>query len=415
MRRIPAIIFISVLTAIILSGCSGSRRFATKTETVRYGAPASISENVPVRVLLGEKENDYSFEVRETVKIFRNNEELALVRRGNKLNFTTLGNNVKLTIGPKSFDANFFLIKPEKNGGTLAYGGRSYRGALKILPGNNSLKIINSLTLDEYLKGVLPAEMPSGSESYFQALKAMAICARTYTLNRLAEKKSIFDVYLDTRDQAYSGASGEHRLTDKAVDETSGQALYYNGRPAEVYYSAACGGHTADAANVFGTQDAPYLRGVEDGDPPNCSIEPGFRWEEIYPEEVFISRLRTAGLVKHKEYSLRDVEVESRTSSGRVADLHVILFNKDDGEITVDIPGVRLRNILRTADNTSILRSTLFKVEMGSGDEVKLIGRGNGHGVGLCQWGAIAQSKRGKNYRQILNFYFPGTEIKELR
>ncbi len=394
---------------MFIAGCSSSRYVERKETYVP-------SKSLPIRVLLSDKNNSLSYVVEKPVMLLNQTRVFALVKKGNLLNFSVNGESLRLEIAGKIFTGNYFELKPQEADQFISYNGRRYRGYLKFVSNGSEVQAINRVTLEDYLKGVVPAEMPVGQgDSYFQALKAFAICARTYTIMKYNGRQSYFDVYLDTRDQVYGGADIEQPIADKAVDDTRSLILTYDGRPAKVFYHAACGGHTANARDVFGIKDAPYLDGVKDGDPPNCSIAPGFLWEEDYPQSVFIDRLRTAGLLHDGNYKIKSAEVESRYKSGRVKVLAVNLISDDGTTSTVSLIGNNIRSVIRTADNIGILKSTMFNISLKENDEVVITGKGNGHGVGLCQWGAIHQSIEGKSYSEILSFYFPGTTVKELK
>ncbi len=396
------------LSLIFLAGCSSSRYTAKK---YNY----KPSKSIPVRALLFEGKRKLFYKVESTVILLNENKPAALIKEGNKLMFSADGNLLTLNISGKIFNGKYFELKPQNKDEFVFYNGKKYYGFLKFTSDGENINVINKVSLDDYLKGVVPAEMPAGNNSYFQALKAFAICARTYALMKLNEDQSYYDVYIDTRDQVYGGADVETELSDKAIDETRNLILTYDGKPAKVFYHACCGGHTANAKNVFGINNAPYLEGVQDGDPPNCSIAPNFSWEEYYPAGVFVDRLRDAGLISSKDYKLKSINVESRFKSGRVDVLSIKLSSANNDIKTVKLTGNEIRTVIRTADNSAILKSTLFKIHVENNGDVVINGRGNGHGVGLCQWGAIHQSTEGKNYKQILSFYFPGTVIKELK
>jgi len=107
---------------------------------------------------------------------------------------------------------------------------------------------------------------------------------------------------------------------------------------------------------------------------------------------------------------LEDISVLSRFSSGRVHELEIEVVDENNEEIIIAILGNEIRSVLRTANNKSILWSTMFDVELNS-DEVILLGKGFGHGVGMCQWGAISLSQNGWEYNKILELYYPGTEM----
>ena len=407
MRRVLSnVIFLSAVL-LFISGCSSSNRFSNR---IKNYVP---SNSAPINVLLSD--NNSTITIENPVILYKDNKAFALVKDGNRLNFFFDGSNLNLNIAGKNFNAGYFEIKPAEGESTISYKGRKYFGVLKIIPGGRAIKIINRLPLEDYLKGVVPAEMPVGKgTSYFQALKAFAICARTYAINRMKNNNSLFDVYVDTRDQVYGGAGYERELADRAVDETAGMILTYDGSPAIVYYHSSCGGHTEEASKIFGV-NVPYLKGVEDGDPANCSIAPNFYWTEKYPEKIFIERLISAGLINHGNYSLQRVEVKDRDKSGRVSELVISLNDNNGDDKDVRIEGNRIRSIIKTASGNEILRSTMFDISLSGDKTVTITGKGYGHGVGLCQWGAINQSINGRDYKQILSFYFPGTEVNKLK
>jgi stage II sporulation protein D len=188
--------------------------------------------------------------------------------------------------------------------------------------------------------------------------------------------------------------------------------LTYDNEPAITFYHSTCGGFTEDASNVFSIKNAPYLQSIKDGDEPLCSISPKFAWTEFYSADEFIQRLRAAGLITGFAWKLDTINVVSRFKSGRVNELRITLKDDENQLKTVKIYGNNIRNIIRTSDNKSILNSTLFDIRKGENDNVTIIGRGYGHGVGLCQFGAINLSRMGKDFVYILSHYYPGTKIK---
>jgi stage II sporulation protein D len=400
------LIFLS-LVIINISGCSSGSRYAEKENT------SIPSKTIPIRVLISDKGNNLNYFVENPVVLYNDEKEIAIIKKGNILTFSQDRSSIILSISDKTFESKYFELKSQATGKTISFDGKNYEGLLKIISDGENVKVINRISLEDYLKGVVPAEMPTGSgDSYFQALKAFSICARTYAVMKMGSNNSFFDVYLDTRDQVYDGTDVENPLSDKAVDETKNLILTYGGKPATVFYSAACGGHTEDAGNVFAGVEAPYLKGVKDGDPPNCSIEPGFNWQEIYTSKTIVDMLKSAGYISNENYILKNIEVKSRFESGRVNILQITLNKISGEEKIIKIEGNKIRSIIRTADNKHILRSTMFNISFTNGTVI-IKGKGNGHGVGLCQWGAIHHSVDGKNYKQILSFYFPGTDVEE--
>jgi len=283
------------------------------------------------------------------------------------------------------------------------------------LSNRNSISVINHVDIESYIKGVIPKEMPLGKgEENFEALKAFAICARTYTLMKMKREKN-FDLYIDTRDQVYGGVDVEKLISNKAVDETKDLILTYNNKPAIVFYHSTCGGKTEDVKNIFGIDTAYYLSGVDDGINPYCSISPSFEWEEVFSSSLFIERLKLAGLVDSLFDVLENIYIVNRFESGRVNELRIELSSSETGEKkSISLFGNNIRGIIRTANNKSILKSIWFDLTLDENKNVIIHGKGYGHGVGLCQWGAVSQSRAGIKFKEILSHYFPGTEISYL-
>jgi stage II sporulation protein D len=251
-----------------------------------------------------------------------------------------------------------------------------------------------------------------GNDNY-EALKAFAIAARTYAINKVFNSKTYYDLLPDIRDQVYGGADAEHPLSNRAVDETEGLILTYDDEPATVFYHSTCGGFTESAANVFTKDDISYLRTISDGNNAYCSISPNFNWTEMIPESLLIKRLFDAKLINDTNCSINNFIIKSRFHSGRINELEISL-KYNDGTKSISIFGNQIRSIIKNKAGNGLLKSNNFIIEIDENRNVIITGKGSGHGVGLCQWGAIGQSRLGKNYKEILNHYFPGTEIKKL-
>ncbi len=142
--------------------------------------------------------------------------------------------------------------------------GKRYRGRILVyLNDRGLLNLINELPVDQYLRGVVPSEMGPIQYNQVEALKAQAVAARTYTLRNLGEfAREGYDICATPRCQVYNGMGVEHSLSDRAVAETAGQVLLYQGRLVDALYSSTCGGHTEDVKVVFPLKEEPYLKGV---------------------------------------------------------------------------------------------------------------------------------------------------------
>ena len=379
----------------MIAGCAASKKFTREDKNTEeiYKDNSSL-----IRVLLDEKMNSFNYNVDESVILKNELKTISGVDKGNTLQFFADGNNVKLRLDNKTYSSKFFQVLPENE--------RTLKDMQDFIWYKD-----NTLTLEEYIKGVVPLEMPVGKGTEnFEVLKAFAICVRTYAIKKLNSNNN-YDIYGDTRDQVYGGEGSERILSNKAILETRGLILTYNNTPAATFYHSTCGGYTEDGTNVFQVRNAPYLQSIKDGDEPLCSISPKFQWTETYRDFEFINRLRTAGLVSGPDWKLDKINVNSRFKSGRVNELQITLNGDGKKDKVVKIYGNDIRKIIRKSDNTAILNSTFFDISINENNNVVISGKGNGHGVGLCQWGAINLSRMGKDFVYILSHYYPGTKI----
>jgi stage II sporulation protein D len=179
--------------------------------------------------------------------------------------------------------------------GTALYGGSNltYRGAIRVVLGASGLAAVNVLPVEDYLRGVVPSEMPSSWKP--AALEAQAVAARGYALATAAPVGSLFDVYADTRSQAYAGMSVERPETDAAIASTSGQVLTYGGKLATTYFSSSSGGRTANVQEVFaGAVATPYLVAVDD---PYDGASPYHDWTVTFTGAQIAQELGYAGTI----------------------------------------------------------------------------------------------------------------------
>jgi stage II sporulation protein D len=273
--------------------------------------------------------------------------------------------------------------------------------------------------MESYLLGVVSAEMGRRSSSEQAALRALAVVSRTYAFRNLRRWRSEgFDLYATVSDQAYGGIGAETPEGRAAVSETRGRVLTYNGAPIEAFYYSTCGGRTADGYEVFRGASRPYLRSGADATPQGtayCSISPRYHWREEWSgsslRAVLARYLPNPGGKSLNLDRLADVRVTHRTGSGRVDQLMV---STGESELRVDGQS-NIRQVLRTPGG-DLLRSTAFTlVVSGAGNSVSHLvaeGSGAGHGVGLCQWGAVGRARAGQGHEQILAAYYPGTRLE---
>lgn len=183
---------------------------------------------------------------------------------------TAAGKKVRLRLVDEDYndlltDPRTMLALPSAGGKPIEVDGKTYRGAVEVLvPGLSRLRAVNVVNLEEYLRGVVPHELGPGLYPELEALKAQAVAARTYAVaNRGQFAADGYDLCDTPRCQVYEGSRGEDVLSDRAIEETAGLILTYEGQPINALYTATCGGHTEDASNVFSQEKAAYLKGVE--------------------------------------------------------------------------------------------------------------------------------------------------------
>ena len=298
--------------------------------------------------------------------------------------------------------------------------GRPYRGEALVVASGDEVIVVTRVAIEDYLRGVVPLEIGERQASEHAAVEAQAIAARSYAWAHLAPSQR-FDVRATVDDQVYGGAKAERPVADAAVAATAGEVLRYAGRIADAPYHSTCGGMTAEPGEVWtGEAGAPYLRRVDDHVPGSsrawCDISPRYEWErEMTAAQVgaAVSRyLRSRGS-SESIGTVRAMRVESHTPSGRVGTLSV---TGSDGETT--LRGNAIRYALRSTGG-ELLNSTYFSVETSgsgtAGRRFTIRGRGYGHGIGMCQWGAIGRARAGQDAVTILQTYYPGTSVGIVR
>jgi stage II sporulation protein D len=293
--------------------------------------------------------------------------------------------------------------------------GQGYRGNLNLrLSEPNSLRAINVAPIEAYLSGVVGAEMYSYWEP--QALQAQAVAARTYALyikNRFGKERS-WDVTTTQANQVYRGLAAETATVRSAVEQTRGMILVCPAANGEkeifpTYYSSMCGGHTEDSQAVFGESFAA-LQAVEC---PWCNRIARDSFRDWGPVEYSIEEIhrRLTGRypsLAEKLGKVTAVEIIRTGRFGRVTGVSILGSNgkKDflrgeDFRLALDPSGMKLK-------------STIFSLRRKGIVYAFFDGHGFGHGVGLCQTGAEYLAREGRTYREILSWYYPGSEIVRL-
>jgi stage II sporulation protein D len=279
----------------------------------------------------------------------------------------------------------------------LYLGGRPYRGAMIVRRNNDgTLDVIDQLDVEEYLYGVVAAEM---SPDWPQiALQVQAIASRSFAVARARDAEyDGYDVKAGEQDQAYAGSAFETQSSVNAVDATRGVVIVYNDHIVKAYYSACDGGYTADGSALEDPE--PYLQAVPD---PYASGSPNLAW-----------RARVL---------LADFSAALRASVGDVGDVTAIRPGPADASgrlLSVSIAGTGgsrtvAGTLFRKLVGTHVIKSTRINAIEVDGDSLQVSGSGYGHGVGMSQWGVKGMADRGLGIYQILGFYYRGTMLSKI-
>lgn len=339
-------------------------------------------------------------------------------RRGRRLRAVRQGTST-------SWSDGIITLRTDRDDELGIYAGQRFRGVIRIIASDTGIVVVNVLPVEWYLRGVVPLEIGVRTASEDAAVEAQAIAARSYTVVRLAgtagsaARNANYDLLSSVADQVYGGVDAERPFSNEAVARTVGLVIKYKGRVVNAPYHSTCGGETAEPDEVWRSGDEPFLKRVSDRIPGTadryyCDISPRFSWTRTLSAGQLDAAVRAylasyttvpSGGAGH----VRAATIESRTASGRVARL---IIAADRGNFA--LRGNDIRYVLRQPGG-EILNSTYFSLEpemrRGSLDKLVVRGNGYGHGIGMCQWGAIGRARAGQSARYILATYYPGTTV----
>jgi stage II sporulation protein D len=274
-------------------------------------------------------------------------------------------------------------------------GSLQISGVIQLLRRGKGRLLVNHVDLEEYVKGVVPAEVNSAWHP--EMLKVQAIATRTYALyQHMLSARRDYDVVAGIQDQVYRGRHGIDERVIQAVESTRGLVVTHEGAPIYAAFSSTAAGITEDAMIVW-SKDLPYLKGVE------CPFDlesPYYQWKASVKIDSLEKNLRQQGFMVGTISALTPL---AYSRAGRVATLRIA---HSSGELTLR------GEDLRKAVGYTVVPSTQFVVES-VGQDVVFSGYGAGHAVGLCQWGAKELAELGYSFSSILGYYYPGTELQD--
>ena len=355
---------------------------------------------------------------REVVRA-RGPDAWSVERRGRQLRAVRQGTST-------SWSDGFLTLRSDREDEFGIFGAEKVRGTIRVIASDTGIVVVNVLPVEWYLRGVVPLEIGgprAGNEA--AAVEAQAIAARSYTVARLAAgegaaRNANYDMLSSVADQVYGGADAERPFSNDAVARTIGLVLKFNGRVVSAPYHSTCGGETAEPDEVWRSSNEPFLQRVSDRIPGTsdrfyCDISPRFSWTRTLSGDELDAAVRAylgtyTSVPSGGAGRVRNVTVESHTPSGRVGRL---IIAAERGNFA--LRGNDIRYVLRTPGG-EILNSTYFSVltelrREGGVARVVVKGNGYGHGIGMCQWGAIGRARAGQSARAILATYYPGTTV----
>jgi stage II sporulation protein D len=276
---------------------------------------------------------------------------------------------------------SFFQIKPLKPQITE----RRYEDGLEITSKNKSLFIINVVKTDNYIAGVVQSET-WGATTNIDFFKVQAICCRNYLMNNLEKHaEEGYNLCDGVHCQAYKTRANKKEVTEGAYKSKGEVIVDSQGNIIETLFHSNSGGETVNAKDVWG-KDVPYLVSIEDSFSVGCK---NYQWEKYIKLKDWLNYFRNKGL------NIKDKEIEDA----------LINFSQQEGRKT-DLLGIPLTTIRKDFN----LKSTYFDVQKWGG-EVKLTGKGYGHGVGMSQEGAIKMCEEGYEYWEVIEHYFKGVKV----
>ncbi|HEY3412280.1 MAG TPA: SpoIID/LytB domain-containing protein [Armatimonadota bacterium] len=340
----------------------------------------------------------------------------------------------------------------------ITIGTRAYLGAIEVRVGDSGLEVVNEVRREDYIAGVLAGE--SVKAFPLGALKAQAVAARTFALSQSGHRPNGIDVVDTVADQVYGGTRSDWPEIRQAVEETAGIIATYHDEPIVAYFSADCGGQTrSNAAAGLSHRELPYLLPVVDapaGGPDYCSASPRHTWTLDIPAADIIAKLNAKGGTKLA--AITDIRFNRVSADGRVGEVEVeglpvsekaiapaaqpgaatpaepkVESPAAQGDSAAD-PGKPVVPVapadpgtapptpepvkstfagyeFRKMVGTNVLKSQIMTVSRSGEDTWTFSGRGYGHGVGLCQWGACGMARAGIGYDAILKHYYTGIEL----
>lgn len=373
--------FYFVITSLIFySGCN---------------AESKSSSLEPVRVRLFEGELSCNIASKERIVIRNFPSGRVFLNSYFEKPLTIKYSSQGFIVGSQLFKADSLLIEPSGKS-ALILNGKAYRGTISLHKTDNALTIVNHIEIEDYVKGVIANEMLSSSDE--EALKAQAVVIRSFGLYHvLRYKDRLYSI--EANKIVYKGKDSENSKTNKAVEDTRGEIVYYNDSLLLTHFCASCGGYTEYAGNVW---EAPFIF-PKPVPCPYCRNSNKYDWSKTLSKTFIQQRLRKYGIQVDEIKTIQPYR--KSTFGGRITHL-IIRYGVRTTIVKI--------NDLRMALGPDTIRSGFLNIDNQS-ENITFTGKGWGHGVGLCQNGAVSMANLGYSYEAILSYYYPGSRLKRIK
>jgi len=337
-----------------------------------------------IRVLLAENANEISIHSHHLFQFFGAKIDPNLLQ----LNFRRQNKN-QIEIGRRWVAASPFYLASAQG---MVFKNHNYRGLFEIHASEKGLQLINSIPLEDYVRGVVCSE--SSPSWPIEALKTQAVLARSFALYNLVEKqKKTWQIGNSFLDQVYKGKTSETPKCDLAVQETFGRVVVYQNNLIPVYYHANSGGNTENPKDVWNV----HLQYLDSRVTPYGKTDPNYYWEYFISQKELRKNLTSLGLNFSRVHRLW---IEEFTHGGRAKMVGL------EGDKRIFITGEKLRNLV----GYQKVKSTKFRVQPYS-DGFLLSGEGSGHGVGYCQWCGKEMAAAGYHFQDIIQAFYQEVDI----
>ena len=372
--KISVILFI---IGLILNGCTPSENYL-RSKNLKYQGSVNY-----VKILISIKDKNFNVTSDTGLRVISKSDS-KIVYESKKSG---------LSFDPLKLKSIYFV---ESDSNIIYVDNIGYRGKIELHNVFGKIHVINILSIEEYLYSVVPSEMPASWNN--EALKSQAIASRTYSYYFILKNKdkNIYDLDATTNFQVYKGISAETKSSIEAVDKTSGIIMTYNSEPIIAYFHSTSGGKTSDDRDVWPDSNLPYLKSVE------CSYgkdSPHYEWKTTLSMNEITSALNK----KYKSIG-QITKISFKKHNDRVVEVTV---QHNNGSVTLT------GNEFRLLMNPQKLKSTYITIKK-ENDQFLINGKGWGHGIGMCQWGAKGRGEHGFKYEDILKYYYKDVKFTKI-